>query len=378
MIPTEIIKKIEALLTILSANVHHVIIDNNRIVITGDKERIKGELTSLNIEIDQLDDYLLFNNFVLSKIFLQQELQYKLDAKETIANFAVLDLCGSAVLYYEKEIYVINSNHTLLQEVENALAYFTLYNYFKTLDFSDHHNDAQKEIIIYNSAKGILKIKYQSQYPSFTELIKNNVNKILIEIRDPQFKNYFKISLFENALGNTISLSEIITKADILLSSAKRDFEIAIKQFDFEKFRDSLYVQKDKFFTSIRDVLSKIFGQVIGIPLSITATVYTSYKADHATFVSSLILISFIVYVIIYLAIQWSYLKDIDIIYSDFLRDFEIIKLKSGLPESVIKDEESKIEKKIDSTENISIILMTSVMILGSTVALFLLDQIIK
>jgi hypothetical protein len=365
--------KITTLLDILSSNSSVFVVEKGSITVA-DKQC--SALTLLNaLNITETDDSLNFENFEIPKIFVSENYARRIEPDDVSKNFLVISFPHGALLYYEKQFYDFNSKE-LIDEVQNIISYYKLYNYLKSDDFADHHNDADEEIIIYSSGKGILKIKYPSIAPKFDIPIQKQVEKLLNAINEQQFRNYFKNSLFAVASGNQIELAQIISIYNVVLSAAKRDLEIALRQFDFEKFRDALYSQKDRFFISIRDVLSKIYGQIIGIPISITAAVFATYKIEHQHIVSALILSSFIIYVVVYLLIQWNYFKDIQDIKADFFRDFGIITKQSGLPQQDINKEYDKIDQKIQTTLFIAGSLMWAVSILGITVIIYIASQL--
>lgn len=363
---------LQKLLDVFSSNSNCFETVGNSITITNKLKQITAELAEINIDVN--GDTLDFSKFAVPNIYPEETYKQRIDTDSAEINFVVVTLSGEGVLHYDKACYDLGSGR-LLVEVENALAYYELYNFMKSPEFADHHNSADEEIIIYSSGKGILKIKYDNIAPPFHTAIHDKVKKLLDALNDQQFRTYFKNSLFDLATGNQIKLSDIITNFNIILSAAKRDLEIALRQFDFEKFRDALYSQKDKFFDAIRDVLSKIYGQIVGIPISITAAVYATYKTEHTYAVPILILISFILYVVIYTIIQWNYYKDIKEIQIDFLRDFTIIKNQSGLPEADITKEYDKVDHKIRTTINIAVSLMIAVIGLGAAVVVFICTQ---
>ncbi len=364
---------LQQLLDVLASAKDCFEIVGNEVAIVGKLQELKAELTKINIIVNS--DTLDFSAFCIPQVFLKTNYQQRIDPEMINTDFIVLDLAGKAVLHYGELCYNFNSGSTL-EEVENAIAYYTIYNFFKSPDFADHHNSADEEIIIYSSAKGILKIKYQNIAPHFHAPVKGKVKKLLDALADQQFRTYFKNSLFDLDGGSYVALSNIITNCSIVLSAAKRDLELALRQFDFEKFRDALYSQKDKFFVAIREVLSKIYGQIVGIPISITAAVYATYKTEHTYAVPVLILASFILYVVIYTIIQWNYYKDIKEIQADFLRDFTIIKTQSGLPVDDVTKEYNKVDTKITATLRIAVSLMLAVIALGLAVSVFIITQL--
>ena len=219
----------------------------------------------------------------------------------------------------------------------------------KSDNFSDHHNDANYEIIIYNQTKGIFKINYQQINSKKFDFNIEPIVINLINIGSPvELKPFFKNALFEISSSKiSIHINEIISQAKEIIELSQRNYDLVSKQFDFDKFKDSLYKEKEKYFTNIREIVNKIFSQAIGIPLSISAAVFTTYKVSNDVFMLLIIWISYITYVIFYIKIQMFYKGDLLELKSDFNNDFSIIKSKSGLSNSIINFEKDKIENKL-------------------------------
>ncbi len=93
-------------------------------------------------------------------------------------------------------------------------------------------------------------------------------------------------------------------------------------------YKDSLYKEKEKYFLSIREIINKIFSQAVGIPISISATVFASYKVSDDNLMLLIVLLTFFIYVVFYIKIQLIYRADIGELKNDFTKDFDVIKSK--------------------------------------------------
>ncbi len=296
-------------------------------------------------------------------------------------DFVILSNTGE-YYYYQAEKKSVEASTSasadFLTKCKNIFSYYILYDFLKSEDFSDHHNDANSEIVIYSSSKGIFRIIYDS-LPIIEDSkdIAAKITKLISRVEPVQIRSFFKNALFTFSNGKgIISINEIINKTDELIDTAERDFELASKQFDFDKFRDSLHKEKEKYFNSIRDIINKIFSQAIGIPISITATVFATYKVNDDNVMLSIVLSAFLLYVCFYIKIQLVYKADIKELKNDFLNDFEIIKSKSGLPEKDINSEKSEVDRKLNSSLSMINWLIGTVIGLGLLVACYILYEI--
>jgi len=351
-------EKLNIISELFSQNQSNICCENNKFFATGDCFCIEKVCTEKDIHTDNKECKLLIK--VKSFLEIQNlvtflEINRYFESKFLETDFVILNSDGD-FCYKESNnspiIWKENINSGFKQHCVNLFSYYELYNFFKSKSFSDHHNDANAEIVIYSSVKGIFRISYlhTPNIPGDID-ISDRVYEIIETAKPIQIRSFFKNALFTFSDGKgIISIEDIISKSPEIIESAKRDFELASKQFDFEKFKDSLYKEKEKYFNSIREILNKIFTQAIGIPISITATVFATYKVSDDIVLMLIILISFAIYVCFYIKIQLIFKCDISEIKMDFQRDFDIIKSKSGIPENSIDNEKIKIERKIEDT----------------------------
>jgi|GEM_PF-1786734 len=260
---------------------------------------------------------------------------------------------------------------------KNALAYFTFFNFLIQKGVSDYFNDANKEIVFYNSANGIIKIAFDPRpVIDFPGDILGDLKALQEFASYPQITPVFVNSIFQLTLGTgQIDLKSVVTDRQKLLDITKRDYELLSKKFDFEKFRNSLYLEKEKYFERIRDLVTKIFGQAVGIPVSIGASVFTSYKVEGNWFVIALLLAGFLMYLAYYIRLQWIYKSDINEVETQFTADFTAIAGDSGLPPAVITEERRKVERRISDTKTMQNWLIIMVIVLGVLAAGFMVSQ---
>ncbi|WP_291072639.1 hypothetical protein [Empedobacter sp. UBA5987] len=164
---------------------------------------------------------------------------------------------------------------------------------------------------------------------------------------------FLKNNLFSiSNISLKISLETFIEKSDELYENTIRDYELFSKKFEFDKFKDNLYKEKDKYFLSLREIINKIYTQAVSIPILISASTIASYKLPNEFFINSLILIIFIAYSIFYNNILLYYKNDLKNLKKDFKRDFKIIEMKSGLEKNIILKEKKIIKNKINFSLN--------------------------
>ena len=142
------------------------------------------------------------------------------------------------------------------------------------------------------------------------------------------------------------------------------------------KKKSELLKQKEEYFASIRDLISKIFTQSISLPISISISAFATYEVSNP-FILMLILIAFLVYSSLYVFYQWSLLKDLKEIEIDFESDFKIIEEKSGFSSELVEGEKGKVKNRI-STAFATIYFMIFVIVsLTFLVVLYIVNQLV-
>ena len=224
----------------------------------------------------------------------------------------------------------------------------------KSKTFSDDYNDISRQILLYSIDKGVYKI----DLPILDPILDDSkdfyyfVDLFLIKCQSIDFILHFKNQLYnlpiiaeENKIQYIISvLSELINKADM-------EYQLFSKKFSFKKLRTELRQEKEIYFKSLTEVISKITTQIISVPISISAALLASYKSDG--WLQVLILIVFWGYIIFVLKIHDLYKNDVSDLEYTLNKDFDIINRDSGFGEQEIQKEKGSIQKRIDNIKNI-------------------------
>ncbi len=363
------------------SNVEGISFDGERYVVSNTKME---QVDLYNITYDEYGDTLrlqIKRYFNGESVKYLEALESEIKSADINLSLLIVSLAG-IILTYNPITDIISEfgtkNENISTQVENLIAYYKLFNYFKTSPFCDYYNSANDQIIFYSSTHGIIKIKHDVIPPKLNNFrIKERVNEILALAKPIEVSSFLKNSFYTISNGTGIlDFKEIINKSDGIISITKRDYELVAKKFDFDKFRDSLYKEKENFFKEIREIIGKIFSQAVGIPISISASVFATYKVSDDTLMLVLVLLAFSLYVAFYIKIQCIYKKDLKEIENDFVQSFSIIQSKSGLPINTINIEKDKIERKISSTQDIIFWSILLVSFLALLVVVYIIYEI--
>lgn len=268
----------------------------------------------------------------------------------------------------------VNSSSEFNQSNNQYLYYFRVLNALLNSNFNDHTNEANKQLVFYSNSNGILKINYN---------LEPVISNITYEYKTLEtFENYSSNDLYKTFLinsfysisknpDNILNIKEIIEQLEILNNTAYRNQELVSKQFDFENFKKKLFKEKEKYFISIRELISKIVAQIIGLPISIATVAVTAYKVKLESDKTLLQYVfgALIIYIVYFLVIQVIYFFDLIEIEKDFNRDFRIISTESGISNDDINLEHQKVKNKIFRTKLLSGFLLVMIVILGILVS---------
>lgn len=375
------IEQLQALKAFLSKHRGEFQVTNARkLLFPQTSDQIQNEISAigLNFALDvdgiivKLSDWL-----PTIQIIWRDWIDQDLDVDNVYQPIAFLDTTGEFVLA-KNGVLLFATHKDLSDNIWSAVAHYRILLALKTDSISDHHNQAKKEIVFYSSTRGVIRIVYNPIAPLNIAIHQETVKELIEIISTPHYKIHFVNGLFKIAGDKPlVQLSVILANASDLLQMIKRDYEITIKQFDFEKFKDSLLKEKDKYFATIREIINKIHSQLIGIPISISASAFATYKVNEEPFTLILIALGFLFYLFLYVKIQLGYRTDLKDLRMDFLRDFKIIRDKSGLESAVIEIEEKKVFDKINRTRSLIAFMVVGIIVLGLSFILYLVDQLI-
>lgn len=316
-------------------------------------------------------------------IFLNETTFRELSGREstflTEKNIAILIFANSYYFYDQitKETF-IGGQRSDNYLISNTLSYLSLIEKIQNEDFADYFNSENKEIVLYSSSNGILKINIPVvPIPLDNSLAySKNVEIALKKLSNDDYIVHFKNQLFKLEKESKFSQIESLFKhLDRLIQDAENNYQLQVKNFSFEKFKDDLQKEKEKYFSSLREILNKILSQTVGVPISIGASIFASYKIEDRL-VLLIILLAFAIYVFFAIHFQLIYRKDVLEIEADFKKDFKKIIDESGLEPDTITIEQEKIKRRIKSIKNTIYGFIASITLLAILFFCFLAYQV--
>ena len=313
------------------------------------------------------------------KNFLQSFRETALPAED----IAIIDYRGSWLLYdhNKQQVQTGDGKTESLFLISNAVVWLAALPVFKNL--ADYFNPTDKELVLYSAQKGIKRIKVPADIPPFDpqKSIEPGLTLFRQQLEARSARDFAKC--FKDVLFNFIArtpeneLQEIVEALPGLITAAENDLQVYYKSFSFDKLKSDLLKEKDKYFAALRDILGKNMAQIVGVPISFAASVFTTYKSNN-DFILSIVLLAYLAYTLFTYYLQTLNLKDIKEIESDFNEDFDTIAQKSGLPSETIERERTKIKRRIDDIRRVILYYRILLWSLAGIFIIFIIYQIIQ
>lgn len=286
------------------------------------------------------------------------------ETKPSIVDLAIIDYRGSWLVYDHSSQQVSTGDSKTGDKLEapylisNSAAWLAALPSFKSPDLADYFNPTDKEIVLYSALKGIKRIRVPADIPAFDSQKDIAPGLTLfrqqLEARSARdFSKCFKDVLFGSIpTSPEKELEEIVAALPGLITAADNDLQVYYKSFSFDKLKSDLVKEKDKYFAALRDILGKNMAQIVGVPISFAASVFTTYKSNN-DFILGIVLLAYMAYTVFTYYLQSLNLRDIKEIESDFNADFDTIAQKSGLPADTIQRERTKVQRRISDIRRV-------------------------
>lgn len=348
-----------------------------------DTTSVETELKNLGVAFESIHDGLSIelsdSNFGI-KAFYNEEDFLRSATDDIFQSDFVLLKYGSSYLHYDSSANTVNNNFGLVSNdflIPNTKAYHKLIICLKE-KYSDYENELNNELVYYTSTRGIFRI-YLPKIPPLLDIQKDittDIYKFINKSQNDSFLIFIKNKLFDYSKEtNEQQLKEILLKLELILESSERDFEIHLKNFSFDTLINDLRKKKDEYFSSNRDLLSKILSQIISFPVSVSAALFALNKIENQLFYVFIVL-SFAIYVFYVIHVELVYLIDIKLLKDQLEVDFKIIIEKSGLEFAEIDNGRNTIRQKLKNTE-ITLISFAILFTIASFIFLFILKSVL-
>lgn len=321
--------------------------ENNSIVLTTDDNQtlIKKLKIELSLEGEELDnkvlvdlasfDYYLFwdKAHLLRKIKIDE----KIDKNLAILNFEKI---GETIFYDNasektfKNFNLDESNFSVIN-IKYYLEFISFLkskehkedNYFHFVDYFSWDN--RIIVLTYPKKEGKLTITIPKNIPEFivTKNYKKSYTRFFDSFKDENkhLPKFIKSELFNNiaSFPPNDRLIMFIEKLDSILEVAEQSFDIYLNELSLENLKRDYLDYKDKYFTQLRDILSKVGSQIIGLPISISATVVATTTIKDNIVTTLLVIIAFLSYTIFAVFILKLQKEEVSDIQQRFNADFD-------------------------------------------------------
>lgn len=229
---------------------------------------------------------------------------------------------------------------------DNSAFYFVDYLNWDTyhLVLTSLKKDGKLEILLPKKGVDIRSdIKLSSAVSEFIKAFDEN---------NRHYPKFIKTELISNLsqVEKGKRLEALLTKLNEIIYVASQNFEIYIHDLSLENLKKDFIEHKNKYFIQLRDILSKLTNQIVGLPIVIGASVFSTYKVSDSNSTLLIILGVFFLYsfyTVFLLKLQKEDIQDIKLSFTTDFNKIEISQFFVKFPEEL--KEFGKAKSNLDS-----------------------------
>jgi len=340
---------------------------NSFVFTTNENESAITELRRFGIKIDANDslnkeidlDILTFNAFFDEHDFLQRVTRNSWKKSIFILKENIFYDIADNTTYknYQKnnDYFLICNNYFCYkflnflktqEHQENSAFYFVDYLNWDTyhLVLTSLKKDGKIDILL--PRKGV-NIRTDVKLPiAVTEFIK------AFDESNKHFPKFIKVELITalSKIEKDNRLEILLVKLNTIIYSASQNFEIYIHDLSLENLKKDFIEHKNKYFIQLRDILSKLTNQILGLPIVIGASAFSTYKVNDSNSTLLIILGVFFLYsfyTIFLLKLQKEDIQDLNFSFKSDFKKIEESQFFLKFPKEL--NEFAKAKRNLDS-----------------------------
>ncbi len=260
------------------------------------------------------------------------------------SDIVLLDFTKGEDVFYDAGKKETQNDLTNL--ITNTQYYLLFKEALENSEIKIFHNSELNEFGFHSQDYGLIRLHYPQNPPDFGDFKKVKQNYELFKSikKDEQFLIYLNNQIYKtifNKQSDDPSFVYFIKHFETINAQAEDDFSIYLRKFSFETFNKNFRKEQIEYFSSLRDILSKIQTNIVSIPVSISITVAAVFEVKDKPDLALLIVVGYIFYSLLSAYLLRNYEIDIDEIQDRLDHEAEIIR------ENVVSNKD-KINQAID------------------------------
>jgi hypothetical protein len=148
--------------------------------------------------------------------------------------------------------------------------------------------------------------------------------KLAFQESNKHFPKFIKIELINELSKVTKSerIELLLKKLNDIIYMASQNFEIYLHDLSLENLKNDFIDHKNKYFLLLRESLSKLTNQMIGLPIVISASIFGTYKISDSPISIFMVIFVFIIYMLYSVQLLKLQKEDIVDLKNTFSSDF--------------------------------------------------------
>ena len=241
-----------------------------------------------------------------------------------------------------------DSNHF----IQNAICYLEFIEKFESSELITYHDDARREFVVISPENGKLQIGYPLSLPNIPDelILANHLDVFCKRNKTPEFQVFFREQLIASlsSANKEERFPQLTYDIINIIESSERNYETYLNKFSFEELKKNFRKERDEYFVSIREILSKLLDKIVSIPISISAAALAIYNLKSEPTYVAIVTIAFIIYSIFACYLLRLLQNDVWEIKISLDNDLEIIKKSSNIPADMLLYEGNKVYVKLN------------------------------
>lgn len=297
------------------------------------------------------------------------------------SDIGIIFYTSDNFLYYEastSKSYVGTNVDTTNCFIQNTYYYLKFFNYFESLGISEYTSSTNHEFILVDPEKGKFLLGYPVVPPVFPERVRLEDKYKKFEGANPaqEFRLLLKRQIIDSVsrYEHDQKFPKLAENIDTVLRDTENNYEMFLRKFNFEELKKNFRKERDEYFENIRNIVDRLLGKVVSIPISVSATVITIYnlKDDPNLLIITIVSIAYIIYSIFTSFLMRLLHIDSYDVKQDLNNDLQIIEKASNIPSDILRKEASKVYKKIAVLNNTIVTLQ--VLLAATTMAVLIVS----
>lgn len=241
-----------------------------------------------------------------------------------------------------------------------------------------YHDSVRRQFVMLSPEHGRLQVGYPQVAPVLLTPIdlKTTATQFLHLVDGPQsleLRTIFREEAFPILARHDPTsdrIPELARRLDIVLESTLREYDVFIRKISFSTLKSEFRQEREKYFSTLRDVTKNLSTQVLAIPISATAATVALYNIRETRLLVVTIAVVFQIYSLYLIYVLNLVASENRQLSSDVRTDIALISEKSPLIRDTLNLDIQRVEFRTRTLARLLFIVMGAVILVAIGIAI--------